>query len=334
MEEADVNKYDDPTLTTSTSVKQENFLFNRGACKFFKKVNFIFYIVGHTKNLCDRWFNTLKRNYRLTNIYTFPDMVDQFKTNDLITIHTLQPGDFRDWESCLNRLYQRITGIKKSHIFVVDGNNPDHMVIDIDTLGTEPSRTLKMLKTTKSKGQQENEDDIVNDSNDGDVVAGRNVVLEAVSLFPEHDGSIRDDDMFTKYVPVIKFPGLREIKFVEMGTKYRKLVPKKYHSYWMYEGATSEIIERNKLEKREKLLRKRFAHPNCKYEKRTVVRKKFDDKYYLGKVVDYVVNGGYYKIVYSDGDNEDMDEQEMRDHVYEDSNKKQKTTEEGATEDI
>lgn len=304
-------------------------------CKFFKKVSFIFYIVGHTKNLCDRWFNTLKRNYRLTNIYTFPEMVERFQTNDLIKVHTLNPGDFRDWESCLNRLYRRITGIKKSHIFVADEGLPDRMLIDVDTLGTEPSRALKMLKTTKSKEANEDEDDeVVNNVDDGgDIVAGRSAVLQAVSLFPEHDRSIRDDDLFTKFVPVIKFPGLREIKFVEMGTKYRKLVPKKYHSYWMYEGATPEMIERNKLEKREKLIRKRFANPNCKYGKGTVVRKNFNGKYYLGEVVDYIVKGGYYKIVYSDGDKEDMDEQEMRDHVYE-SNKKQKTTEEGARQDL
>jgi hypothetical protein len=261
-------------------------------------------------------------------------MVEQFKTNDLITVHTLEPGDFRDWESCLNRIYRRITGIKKSHIFVVDETRPDRMVIDVDTLGTEPTRALKMLKTTKSKETNVDDDDVVNDVDDGgDVVAGRSAVLQAVSLFPAHGGSIRDDDLFTKYVPVIKFPGLREIKFVEMGTKYRKLVPKKYHSYWMYEGATPEIIERNKLEKREKLLRKRFAHANCNYKKGTVVRKQFDGKYYLGEVIDYVVNSGYYKIEYSDGDKEDLDEKEMREYLY-DANKKQKTTEEGATRDI
>jgi hypothetical protein len=31
---------------------------------YFRKVNFIFYVVGHTKNICDRWFNTLKKIYR------------------------------------------------------------------------------------------------------------------------------------------------------------------------------------------------------------------------------------------------------------------------------
>ena len=30
---------------------------------YFKTVNFVFYIVGHTKNAADRWFNILKKQY-------------------------------------------------------------------------------------------------------------------------------------------------------------------------------------------------------------------------------------------------------------------------------
>jgi hypothetical protein len=35
---------------------------------YFHMVNFIFYVVGHTKNICDRWFNTLKNT--VVKIYT------------------------------------------------------------------------------------------------------------------------------------------------------------------------------------------------------------------------------------------------------------------------
>ena len=31
---------------------------------YFKKVNFLFYIVGHTKNACNRFFNLLKLGYQ------------------------------------------------------------------------------------------------------------------------------------------------------------------------------------------------------------------------------------------------------------------------------
>ena len=37
---------------------------------YFKRVRVIFLIVGHTKNACDRLFNSLKKKYWLMNIFT------------------------------------------------------------------------------------------------------------------------------------------------------------------------------------------------------------------------------------------------------------------------
>ena len=35
-----------------------NYLVKAG---YFKKVYFVFYVMGYTKNACDRWFNMLKQ---------------------------------------------------------------------------------------------------------------------------------------------------------------------------------------------------------------------------------------------------------------------------------
>ena len=43
--------------------------------KYFKKVQLLFLIVGHTKNACDQLFNALKNLYRQENIYTFPQLL-------------------------------------------------------------------------------------------------------------------------------------------------------------------------------------------------------------------------------------------------------------------
>jgi len=43
--------------------------------KYFKKVSFIFYIVGHTKNAADCWFNMLKKTYRKANLYCYDDLL-------------------------------------------------------------------------------------------------------------------------------------------------------------------------------------------------------------------------------------------------------------------
>ena len=61
----------------------------------------------------------MKKEYRYRNIYTFPELLKWFKTNPLITIQTVKEGDFRDWESLLNLLYNRLTDVLKSHRVVL-----------------------------------------------------------------------------------------------------------------------------------------------------------------------------------------------------------------------
>ena len=66
-------------------------------CKYFKSVNFIFYVKGHTKNPYDCFFNLLKKEYRMQNIFTFEDLLERFRTSPKVTVNTVTKGDFRDW---------------------------------------------------------------------------------------------------------------------------------------------------------------------------------------------------------------------------------------------
>ena len=75
---------------------------------YFKKVNFIFYIVGHTKNAADRWFNQLKKTYRKSNIYTREQLELTLKTNKAIGIRKVVQGDFKDYESFWNKFYKKL----------------------------------------------------------------------------------------------------------------------------------------------------------------------------------------------------------------------------------
>ena len=68
------------------------------------------------------------------------------------------------------------------------------------------------------------------------------------------------------------------------------------------------------------MLRKRMSNPNCKYQWRTIVKKKFESKFYVGKVVDYDVKEGQYKILYDDGDKEDFDEEDMLNYYVTNNN--------------
>eukprot|EP00536_Pseudo-nitzschia_multiseries_P007669 jgi/Psemu1/196121/e_gw1.182.41.1 len=66
---------------------------------YFKKVNFTFCVVCHTKNNCnDQWFNTMKRDYRNQNLYTFKQLCKSLGTNKRITIHSVTEGDFKHYK--------------------------------------------------------------------------------------------------------------------------------------------------------------------------------------------------------------------------------------------
>ena len=85
---------------------------------YFKSVNFIFLVVGHTKNAADRLFNVLKKEYRGNNIFTFGNFVSKLDTSASVTVHQPIGNDFLDYEKLLDGIYNKLTGhIKKNHIF-------------------------------------------------------------------------------------------------------------------------------------------------------------------------------------------------------------------------
>ena len=43
--------------------------------RIFKKVQVIFLIMGHTKNICDRRFKDLKKSFHYRNVYTFNELI-------------------------------------------------------------------------------------------------------------------------------------------------------------------------------------------------------------------------------------------------------------------
>ena len=54
--------------------------------RYFKKVSFVFLIVGHTKNACDRLFNSLKHEYRKKNIFTMDELIVALGVSEKITV--------------------------------------------------------------------------------------------------------------------------------------------------------------------------------------------------------------------------------------------------------
>jgi len=117
---------------------------------YFQKINFIFLVVGHTKNAADRLFNSMKKEYRKHNIFTFEDLVSKLGESDSVTIHQPNANDFLDYDKLLDGPYRKLAGqIKKNHIFTCDDMD-DVMKLQQSNL-LEHQETLVCLRKTNWK---------------------------------------------------------------------------------------------------------------------------------------------------------------------------------------
>ena len=89
-------------------------------CGYFTEVEFVFLVVGHTKNACDRIFNNLKGGYRLRNVWTFTQLLDVLDESYKVTIHATTHEEFFDWNTHLLKWYSKMASkILPNHIFHV-----------------------------------------------------------------------------------------------------------------------------------------------------------------------------------------------------------------------
>jgi hypothetical protein len=53
---------------------------------YFDRVNMLFLVVGHTRNVCDRWFNNLKKFYHNSQVFSLDDTVECLSKNKYVTV--------------------------------------------------------------------------------------------------------------------------------------------------------------------------------------------------------------------------------------------------------
>jgi hypothetical protein len=155
--------------------------------KLFKKVEIIFYVRGHTKNACDRLFNQLKLRYHKSQTYTMRQMVDILNASPNITFKEARGEDFFDYGGMLDKFYKKFPGgtIQRNHVFWVDDSNPTTMY-------------------TKISDEAE---------------------VETINLKASQHYSNRAQSLQRHVLTPIPAPGLKDIKQVELYTKFRKFVP-------------------------------------------------------------------------------------------------------------
>lgn len=96
---------------------------------YFQTVEFIFYVRGYTKNLCDRMFNLLKKRYHQSQIYSVEGLKEKLNSLDNVHYYHVDCETFYDVNAMLSQCYKPFpTGsIKQNHFFWVECSNPTTM---------------------------------------------------------------------------------------------------------------------------------------------------------------------------------------------------------------
>ena len=167
---------------------------------YFPRIRLIFLVKGHTKNSCDRLFNLLKLSYHRKNVYTYDTLVEIINNNKFITAHKIESTemyDFLKWQDIFYRTPEK--EFKSTHIFEFSGatyGSTATLMKKWDYDGAE-LRTDSLLPTRRNK---------------------------KCWFMPPEERKIAISTMGDD-LDVLTRPELRDIKAVELYTKWRPLLP-------------------------------------------------------------------------------------------------------------
>ena len=161
--------------------------------KYFSKINLIFLVKGHTKNMCDRMFNSMKHRYHHRNIYTLEETYKILNLDDNVTVNPITLKDFYDWDSFFEKIYKRpkAGSIKKNHIFQLSSETIDTCTLITKVADSSTTAQSQELSKVPKGGTIEERKQLISD--------------------PEPPNLVK--------------PGLSFMKQVHLYTKWRPLLP-------------------------------------------------------------------------------------------------------------
>ena len=167
---------------------------------FFPQVRLFFLVKGHTKNACDRMFNLVKLGYHKRNTYTYNQLYDCINENEFINTFKVDKTEMFDFLGWQDKKY-RAPGknFNQSHIFTIKGWQR----------GAEPTTLLKQ------------------DDHDAEIRVHKLLPTSRNRLARVMDKPQRKEAIsrMLQELKVLKAPGLRPIKQVELFTKWAPLLP-------------------------------------------------------------------------------------------------------------
>jgi hypothetical protein len=189
---------------------------------YFKTVNFIFLVVGHTKNACDRRFNNVKQVYNKSNVYSFDMCVEIADKSKHVTLLPVQDGEFRDYQTWLGDYYRQLAsvGIKLTEQQIFSSSIVDCFKDGIMHIIVWQSNLEEDLPTMKPITKPTHQQQLQRLSSVTVVPSGTSGSITSTSAAPEPTAMSGPT--------VIPFQGIPTFKQVQLYNNYRCLLPHEY----------------------------------------------------------------------------------------------------------
>jgi hypothetical protein len=189
--------------------------------KFFRSVEFIFYVRGNTKNACDRLFNQMKVRFHKEQVHSYRVALDVLDIQTNVTMIDATEEMFKDYGKMLDTFYCNFEPgtIRVNHIFKVDFMDSK---MEMQCYKHDYYACLRkpMLKRGAKVGVER-------------LLEMKNFSLET-----------------------LKPPGLREIKQVELYKKWRQYVDPQYWDEMCPESSDAVIqhVKSDKVDRRKQTI--------------------------------------------------------------------------------
>jgi hypothetical protein len=165
--------------------------------KYYRSVNIIFLVAGHTKNVADCLFNLLKTLYRKSQVFSMEQLVTVLNKSQYVECVKVGTEDFCNFGKLEDKVYKHtpLSGhTKKYQVFYSNDKNPGILYAKVSNNTASKVHEMDLRKGTGAE---------------------RTKILE--------DFDVVD----CEHLPV---EGIRTIKQVELFSKWRKHVPNEYKS--------------------------------------------------------------------------------------------------------
>jgi hypothetical protein len=199
--------------------------------------NAIFLVRGHTKNACDRLFNTMKREYRKCNSFTPEDLVNSIKGNNKVDPVMVDDDTFGNWDKLEDVFMKRLPSgnTTNNHIFSVDINRNNGNSMFLQEANGAVEQEFKLVKPAYVD---------------------------------------KDAAFWTQQQPEVIPPvGLQDIKWKELHHKWAKYVPEEKKPQWRYyteappQDKIDEVAKQSKRARSQRAQRTRTVHDDKKKPK-------------------------------------------------------------------